>query len=301
MQTPLEYIARNILPLVRELALYHLLVKGYSQNKLARLTGLSQPMLWKISRKTQEEIITRLEARGVPREDALAMRDILAQTLLDRGPREMARRLILFEHSLIARGLVCEPYAQSTGMGREICQLLDSYPPPRDPLLRELREWYSQLSLMPRVHQLLPQVGSNLVLAEEKAVNHMQTVAFPGRIISVGGGMRAIGDPAYGASLHTARVLLAVRRGDEGKRGAFVLSYSPDTLSQLEKKGVTVCRAEAYGSEAELLRIVEREAVARGGCDVVAALPVPGVEPVIYLLASSLGELLSMVEAALGG
>ncbi len=300
MHSPAEHVSRRITPLLRELALHKLLEKGLSQNRLARITGLSQPMVWKIARRDPQELVEKLQEQGLNPHDIEAMAMLLAHEIETRGPPGVAYRLVLFEHSLIARGVFCEAYSRENPRLRDPCSLTESYRPPRDPLLEELTLWFRELSRVPRLHEALPQVGSNLVLAEEGALNHMQTVAFPGRIIRVGSRVKAIGDPAYGASLHTARVLLAVKRLDPGKRAAFVLAYREQVEERLVEGGHIVCRAEEYFNEWDLLEAVEKEARGRGTCDVVLALPALGVEPVVYLFASSLDEMLVLVGDAVG-
>lgn len=88
--------------------------------------------------------------------------------------------------------------------------------------------------------ELVPEVRSNLVMAQENAETADEVLGVPGRITTVNGRVRAFMKPDWGASSHMARLVLEVMKHDPDKRSAINLRYIPDVIEICEKLGLKV-------------------------------------------------------------
>ncbi len=85
-----------------------------------------------------------------------------------------------------------------------------------------------------------PEVGMNIGFAAPGALSPEDVCALKGRIIRVGDRLQATGPPAFGASRHVARIILAAMRFDPRVRAAINLKYREKNLSRLKKIGLVV-------------------------------------------------------------
>lgn len=149
------------------------------------------------------------------------------------------------------------------------------------------------------LRRLVPEVGTNVAVAPDCAVEPADVVAVAGRIHRVPDGVRATGEVRAGASSHIARFLLGVREIDDSVSAACNVRADEEIVAivqeQLEVE--TIDRAdepaEATGtmdwaaSEAMTGREVAPDAVLDGGA--------VGKEPMIRLLGADSSELLEKV------
>ncbi len=88
-----------------------------------------------------------------------------------------------------------------------------------------------------RVGNIIPEVQSNFGYALPFAVSDADVAAVPGRIVRVGEQAEALHDPAFGASRHIARVILAVMSFDVDYRSAMNICFSEEVLDALRTLG----------------------------------------------------------------
>jgi hydroxymethylpyrimidine/phosphomethylpyrimidine kinase len=81
------------------------------------------------------------------------------------------------------------------------------------------------------VGYLIPEVRSNLGYALPAALDYMDVMAVPGRISQIGSTLLIARQPAYGASRHIARVILAAMQKDGDVRSAMNIRYSPEIVA----------------------------------------------------------------------
>jgi len=101
-------------------------------------------------------------------------------------------------------------------------------------VLQALQEAAEKLSREP-VGGLIPEVRSNLGYALPGAMDHTDVAGIPGRISQVGERILICREPAFGASRHMAKVVLAAMKTDPKMRSAMNIRYS--------KSMVAVCRS----------------------------------------------------------
>ncbi|HUU56768.1 MAG TPA: thiamine-phosphate synthase family protein [bacterium] len=80
-------------------------------------------------------------------------------------------------------------------------------------------------------YKLIPEVGTNIAYALPGARTMDEVCAVPGRIIRVAGDLHTCRDPAFGASSHMARGLMAVMKHDPSVRALMNVRYGDDVIA----------------------------------------------------------------------
>jgi hydroxymethylpyrimidine/phosphomethylpyrimidine kinase len=91
-----------------------------------------------------------------------------------------------------------------------------------------------------RVGNIIPEVQSNFGYALPFAASAADVAAVPGRIVRVGEDAETLHDPAFGASRHIAKVILAVMSFDVSFRSAMNIRFSEEVLDTLKTLGYRV-------------------------------------------------------------
>jgi hydroxymethylpyrimidine/phosphomethylpyrimidine kinase len=155
---------------------------------------------------------------------------------------------------------------------------------------------------------LIPEIGSQLAYALPLAETFQDVAAFPGRIVKFKGGVRAVGCPTFGASRHTAKVILAARRFEPSLRAAMPLAYSPRIVQACRELGLKV---GSFSRDREPAEVRDREGSSLewgttqafqefGCCQAVYDLGGLGKEPVVRLLGKDPEEVVAWTLAILG-
>jgi hydroxymethylpyrimidine/phosphomethylpyrimidine kinase len=92
------------------------------------------------------------------------------------------------------------------------------------------------LSFMPP--EVVPEVGINLGYAVPGAQVYEDICAVEGRIVRAGPRVVAVGSPAFGASRHVARIILAAMEFDPGFRSAMNIRYTEDLVDRCKAAGL---------------------------------------------------------------
>ncbi len=88
--------------------------------------------------------------------------------------------------------------------------------------------------------KLIPEVGSNIVMATSNAKSEADVVGVRGRIVRVGTRAAPVGCVAFGASNHVARIALTVMKYDATLKSAMNIRYSNDTVKACKDLGMTI-------------------------------------------------------------
>ncbi len=107
----------------------------------------------------------------------------------------------------------------------------------KERVLEELRAALDRLLSQP-LGRLIPEIRSNFGFALPGAVNPQQVAAVPGRISQIGDRLVSFSQPAFGASQHVAKVILAALRHDPRSRSAMVVRYSREALEACGRAGL---------------------------------------------------------------
>lgn len=88
--------------------------------------------------------------------------------------------------------------------------------------------------------KLIPQVGSNIVMALPWAKTTQDVVGLSGRIVKVGKNHIVTGFPEWGVSQHVANIVLTAHQSDPSIRSAMNIRYSPEIVSICRKMGLRI-------------------------------------------------------------
>jgi len=125
----------------------------------------------------------------------------------------------------------------------------------REQVLRELGEALHRLEAEP-LGDLIPEVRSNLGYALPGARGFDEVAAVPGRISQEGRRILVFRQPAFGASRHIARVILAAMRHEPEMRSAMNIRHSAGIIEACQRAGLTLAR---FDRREEPKEIKERE------------------------------------------
>ena len=145
---------------------------------------------------------------------------------------EAVRRAKIFITRAISMGLDIGAGHGPTNPYAQILHLTE-----HEAVLTQLKKSLGFLSRQ-RVGRLIPEVRSNLGYALSGAASYDEIAAFPGRISQIGEEIVVCKEPAFGASRHIARVILAAMRYIPHLRAAMNIRYSQATLDTCKKIGL---------------------------------------------------------------
>jgi predicted fused transcriptional regulator/phosphomethylpyrimidine kinase/predicted transcriptional regulator len=286
--SPLDLIARYVSPWLRALVAIELAGRGLGQTRIARLLGITQPMVTKYLRSGRNHAVEALRRVGVDPEEAEAVAKVLAEALYRGRVQDYMRIVTSYEAQLLARGSLCSLHrriAPDLPADCRICEYLLRYS--TDPIVEEVVMAYRLLVEEPNAHLLVPEVGANIVAAKPGARSIMDVVGFTGRIIRVGSRLQAVGYPAYGGSRHTANVLLAMHSRWRSVRGCIVVRLLNCTEA-LDRHNMVYAKVGPHQGPKHLLDDL-KQAIRRlrEPVDVLLDLGGPGLEPVAYYFGST--------------
>lgn len=125
----------------------------------------------------------------------------------------------------------------------------------RETVLAELSKALDFL-VRQRLGSLIPEVRSNLGYALTGASGYKDIAGFPGRISQIGEDVFAYRNPAFGASRHIARVILAAIRHAPQLRAAMNIRFSPQILDACKNLGLHMT---SFDRQKEPKEVKERE------------------------------------------
>jgi len=123
-------------------------------------------------------------------------------------------------------------------------------------IIEKLERAMQLLEESPEFAQIIPEVRSNLVMAQENAQTIQDVAGIPGRITTVNGLPRTVAKPDYGASSHMARLVLSIMKHDPEKRCALNIKYDPQLVELCQKLGL---RVSSYNREQEPAEVEKEE------------------------------------------
>ncbi|MDI6643348.1 MAG: bifunctional hydroxymethylpyrimidine kinase/phosphomethylpyrimidine kinase [Candidatus Hodarchaeaceae archaeon] len=159
---------------------------------------------------------------------------------------------------------------------------------------RSLEEVWQAAKLLvenPKFVELLPEVGSNIVMALPGAEKTSDVVGLSGRIVKSGGRARLTGFPEFGGSEHVANIVLTAMQHDPKIRAGLNIRYSPDVLRACRNLGLTIGTFERSREPRGVKTMVwgTEQAIKRAGKvpQVIFDRGAPGKEAMMRLLGRS--------------
>ncbi len=289
---PHELVTRFIIPSLRGLIALELLGRGLTQSKVAKLLGVSQPMISKYLSEGRESLLSKLTELGVSPEEADATARLLAETLTRGRVQDYLRVFSSYLNQVLISGTLCRKHREAFPNITPQCDICKRiFKQFEDQYVEEARSAYELLRTHPLAYKLVPEVGMNIVVAAPEAKSLSEVVGFAGRIVRVGRDVKAVGDPIYGGSRHTARVLLMVRGRWDSIRAAIVIKHFKECVGLLSDNPEDIAYVGPHEGPDTILRDIEE--VLKGRVKPPKALVDLGgygVESVIYVFGRSASE-----------
>ena len=296
MRPPCELVQREFLPVLRAKLAKTLKKNGYSQTEIAHHLNVTQAAVSKyLNQKTS-------------RNELSSEIDSLVRTLVDmlESPSHSADALVreVCSTCMVSRvGFsLCKMHQKSVAsLGQANCQICsdllggqDETVSRRVGVLADMREALRSIESSPTFHLIVPQVRANLVACSVDACQPEDVAGVPGRITVIGERARALISPQYGASQHTAHILLQAKDFWKDTRACLCISGSNSIAKNASAVGILKLAIDSPETDAmKIMSSLTPSAIRRGKKSEFPALHVPGgfgVEPILYLFGPSAVE-----------
>lgn len=283
-----EIAARIIIPPVKGLLVHLLSEKGFSQRRIAKLLEVTQPQVHKYLSKPKEYYYNLLVSHGFNIDKINSYLNIILHTAV----KEDRIKLILLMSSIVnelSMEYLCRKKHGISDYCRETIIV--------DPFIEHYRSFVSMLLSKYDLSKLIPEVGSNIIFAPHKPRDISDIIGLSGRILRVGGSVKAVGEPIYGGSRHLSRVLLVASKYNEKYRAAMNIIYDKVFLEKLAAKNYRVAECGPHETNEEFWINIEK--VLRRKPQIIGDRGGYGLEPVIYIFAKDLSELEEIIKIIL--
>ncbi len=295
--TPYELIAEYIAPYLRGLVILKLTEMGYSQPKISRMIGISQPMVSKYIKLGRDALLTHLLKLGLFQEEIEAIINMLAKTLERERYREYLRIFSTYCGYILRKGYLCEIHRKTYPLLSKDCDIcIKLIPTLIDPYIEEVMYIYNALKELSKAYKLVPEVGMNIVCSVPEADDIGGVVGFSGRIIAIRNTLEAVGEPVYGGSRHTASILLLVKKMWRDIRCGIVIRYIDDCSTLYKREFISIETGPHKDPKELLIDIAETLRGFKNRIDAIIDKGGIALEPVIYLFAENGDKLVNKVK-----
>ncbi|MGQ9539399.1 MAG: bifunctional hydroxymethylpyrimidine kinase/phosphomethylpyrimidine kinase [Candidatus Bathycorpusculaceae bacterium] len=122
-------------------------------------------------------------------------------------------------------------------------------------VLQNLERAKTLLEANSEIAALVPEVGMNVAMAIPYSEGVEDIAAIGGRIVKTAEGVKAVGNPKFGASRHLAKYLIEIVKHDANKRAAINLKFSDAILKILEKRKMAISFYDRTKEPEELKKV----------------------------------------------
>jgi len=293
MRPPCELVLREFLPAVRARTAVALRQRGLSQSEIAERLDITQAA---VSKYLSQPVAAKETHRG---EKALGEK--LADIILsDSSSSDQAVKAVCSACMYLRLGsTICARHKQTVPRLKDTdCHVCSELLGGREQNLSSRAQVLTDMEAALTVIQqtdgfglVMPQVRANLVACDTGATSEADIAGVPGRITLVDGHAAAYGGPQFGASRHTARILLWAKGLWPETRSCLCISGREEIVNAAEDQGFTVHKMKEPASNAETIAESATQIVKSLKKKVaLPALHVPGgigVEPILYLFDKS--------------
>jgi len=262
LRLPCELVINHLLPALR-ISLAKELVRnaGMSQVETARILGITQPAVYNYLR-SRAKLAGALSQRV---EEVEAVAQGLAKDISRGGiiQQEAMRRVCRLCLELRTDGPLCRIHESTAPeLGRQTCSFclqdlvgergksLEEYE-----VLENVRQAVRLIEGSTAFPALVPEIGTNIVMAKVNAKSPSDVVGVQGRIHVAVGKARATGPPAFGGSSHIASAVLTAMKHDPSTRAALNIRYDPTAIKICEEMGLLISSFSRREEPPEIKRV----------------------------------------------
>lgn len=289
MRPPCEIVQREFLPAVRTQLAKALKKRGLSQMEISSRLGVTQAAVSKYLNQTDpttelsnevSELVQRLTdmiQNPETKADAV-VKELCSSCMYSRLGSTLCKMHQSAVHSLkTANCQIC-----SQLLGRTDDALVE-----RACVISDMQDALRTIEASTSFERIVPQVRANLVTCTQNASGTGDVAGVPGRIAIIGGRAVALIGPQFGASRHTAEMLVNARSMWPGVRACICVSGRADVVKAAIKIGFQVTGiADSESDAARILASLRRLRKRAGRTSEFPGIHVPGgfgIEPILYL------------------
>jgi len=298
LRFPCEFIASTMLPSLRIRIAHNLRNKGKSQNEIAKLLGVKQPVVVSYLQKNiaetgHEKINHHLDALSESISTMLFTQESLekvmrtictkCKSLRVEGPLCTIHKAMLPKLEDYPKCDICSGY-------REIPSLEE-----RSLILSEIKAMFTQLSNHTTFYKWVPEIGSQLAKSDEKAKDLDDIASYPGRIIKVKEKIVTVSDPEFGSSKTMSSLLLWLRDKQSDIRWVLSFKNKSGLIKKIERLKIPYLSTDSIDSRWEqTLKKLAKESIVFN-MRVLLDSGSSGYEAIGYIFARTSEELLHLV------
>ncbi|MHA1960095.1 MAG: thiamine-phosphate synthase family protein [Candidatus Thorarchaeota archaeon] len=297
MRPPCELVQREFLPAVRSRLAKRLSEEGQSQTEIADVMEITQAAVSKY--------LSQHSSTSIPEETLDSLVSVLAKGILSTPIRRdrLVKEVCSACMSLRIGSHVCVLHQERVPSLKQVrCQICsellggaDVNLVGRATVLQDLMDAIGFIETISGFDRVIPQVRANLVACDEAANTVSEVAGFPGRILLIEGQARAHANPQFGASRHTARLLLWAKHRYRRVRACLCLSGGYRIVKAAKSVGFKITELAEASTDVEfIIRAMEEVKTRQRATPKYPAIHVPGgigVEPILYLFGSSASDL----------
>ena len=286
ISTGLEFASENILPIIRSLIAKKLLERGYSQLRVARILGITQPAVNRYVNRDYEELLGKAESLGISRDWVINVVNNVVELVLSGREYEALEYLtnaILMELGSLR---LCEAHRRlvpSLPINCSVCSVFITGI--SDSVIRNMERALSILEAHPEIHAVIPRVLMNIVEARPGATVESDVVGVPGRIDAHDGRVIIGSKPTYGGSRHLGRLIIRCMSANPRYRSVASIKYDDKVERALRELNMHYTKVGPHESsnEDEVIEAVANSLIKDPTLEAVIDLGGYALEPVTYV------------------
>ena len=293
MRPPCEIVQRDFLRAVRTSVARSLSETGLSQTEIALKMDMTQAAVSKYLNTP----ISKSKLSG----DIGRLTDTITEmlTTTEVGSDQIVREICSSCMKSRLGSTLCEMHQnQVSSLKTANCQICSQLLGGRDEelsgraaVIGDMLEALKIIERSDTFEAIVPQVRANFVSCNALAETNKDVAGVPGRITIIDGRARALISPQFGASQHTASLLLEARRIWNRVHACICVSGRDDVVKFAEKSGFKIISIKEPESSAEkIINALKTTRTVFGPRTKYPAIHVPGgigVEPILYLFGPS--------------
>jgi predicted fused transcriptional regulator/phosphomethylpyrimidine kinase/predicted transcriptional regulator len=297
MRPPCEIVQRDFLRAVRVFVARSLKEEGFSQTEIASKMDMTQAAV----SKYLSQPLTKTKLAGDI--DRLSQKLTKMIKTGESGADQIVREICsACMHSRLGSTL-CEMHQDKVPSLKAVnCQVCSQLIGGRDDDLAERATVIGDILEALRIIEqsesfevIVPQVRANFVACNDHAETYKDVAGVPGRITIVDGRARTLISPQFGASQHTAELLLHAKNTWPSVRACLCVSGKESVVKNALLSGFKVLRMkDPESSASKIVKALKTTKQLPGPRTCYPAIHIPGgfgIEPILYLLGPSAKEL----------
>ncbi|MBD3407469.1 MAG: hypothetical protein GF411_15230 [Candidatus Lokiarchaeota archaeon] len=298
MRPPCELVQKEYLPLVRAKVAQLLHDQDLSQTEIASKLDITQAAVSKYLREADPPKSNQLQVKRIS--------ERIAHRLLSPSYRPSEILYELCSACMLSRvsSEICQRHTTIVPiLAENNCQICSDLLSGRNTIFTSrtkiVQDMHQALKLIEEsvvFPNFMPEVRPNLVVCEDSSTTPQDVLAVPGRISLVHGKARALMQPQFGASQHTAEILLWAKETWRYPRACLSLRGQDDLVQTADTSGFNVVVLDNACIEAS--EIIKQAKEFEVNTDSHLAISVPGgigIEPILYTFGPSAVSLVKRV------